>query len=150
MRQLLKKQEGSKLAGSFNKVIIMGNLTREPELRYTPQGKAVTDISVAINDNRSKRDNPTTTYVDVTFWDKAAEIICEYMNKGSSILVEGRLQTDSWDDRDTGKKVYKLKIIAQNFQFTGSKKSGQGNSNNQGGYDNNYGLDDCDEYGIPR
>ncbi len=118
------------MAGSFNKVILMGNLTRDPELRYTPQGTAVTDIGLAINDNRSKSEQQKTTFVDVTFWERSAEIICEYMHKGSSILVEGRLQTDSWDDRDTGKKVYKLKVIAQSFQFTGGRADGD---NNQGG-----------------
>ena len=112
------------MAGSFNKVILMGNLTRDPELRYTPQGTAVTDIGLAINDNRSKSEQQRATFVDVTFWDKSAEVVCEYLRKGSSILVEGRLQTDSWDDRETGKRVYKLKVIAQNFQFTGSKADG--------------------------
>ncbi len=112
------------MAGSFNKVILMGNLTRDPELRYTPQGTAVTDIGLAINDNRSKSEQQRTTFVDVTFWDRSAEIVCEYLKKGSSILVEGRLQTDSWDDRDTGKKVYRLKVVAQNFQFTGSRADG--------------------------
>lgn len=110
------------MAGSFNKVILMGNLTRDPELRYTPQGSAVTDISLAINNNR-KSDNSNTTFVEVTFWEKAAEIICEHMQKGSSILIEGRLHTDSWTDRETGKQVYKLKVTGQNFQFTGQKGS---------------------------
>ena len=119
------------MAGSFNKVILMGNLTRDPELRYTPQGTAVTDIGLAINDTRSKSEQQRTTFVDVTFWDRSAEVVCEYLRKGSSILVEGRLQTDSWDDRETGKKVYKLKVIAQNFQFTGSKGDNAGGA---GGY----------------
>ena len=138
------------MAGSFNKVILLGNLTRDPELRYTPKGTAVTDISLAINDMRSKSaEQQRTTYVDVTFWDRSAEIICEYMRKGSSILVEGRLQTDSWEDRETGKRVYKLKVIAQNFQFTGSRSDNPGSSSmttnrNSGGgnyenYNNNRG-----------
>ncbi len=122
------------MAGSFNKVILMGNLTRDPELRYTPQGTAVTDISIAINDNRSKQNNPKATYVDITFWDKSAEVVCEYLGKGSSILVEGRLTNESWQDRDTGKTVYKTKVIAQNFQFTERKQDNGGNQN----YNNNY------------
>ena len=123
------------MAGSFNKVILMGNLTRDPELRYTPQGTAVTDIGLAINDNRSKSEQQRTTFVDVTFWDKSAEVVCEYLRKGRAILVEGRLQTDSWDDRETGKKVYKLKVIAQNFQFTDSR------ADNAGGGGGGYGGD---------
>lgn len=149
------------MAGSFNKVILMGNLTRDPELRYTPQGTAVTDIGLAVNDNRSKSEQQKTTFVDVTFWDKSAEIICEYMKKGSSILVEGRLQTDSWDDRETGKKVYRLKVIAQNFQFTGSRDGGsaQGggasrqSSNAGGGQNQNnqgqYGGARANQYNAP-
>ena len=138
------------MAGSFNKVILMGNLTRDPELRYTPQGTAVTDICLAINDSRS-RDNQKTTYADIVVWDKAAEIVCEYMRKGSSMLVEGRLTTDSWEDRDTGKRVYKLKVVCQNFQFTGSKSessnSQKGNTGfagqGSGGYQNNsYNYND--------
>ncbi len=126
------------MAGSFNKVILMGNLTRDPELRYTPQGTAVTDIGLAINDTRSKSEQQRTTFVDVTFWDKSAEVVCEYLRKGSSILVEGRLQTDSWDDRDSGKKVYKLKVIAQNFQFTGGRADAPG-AQGQGQSTGNYG-----------
>ena len=122
------------MAGSFNKVILLGNLTRNPELRYTPQGTAVTDIAIAINDNRSKQNNPKATFVDITFWDKSAEVVCEYLRKGSSILVEGRLTNESWQDRDTGKTVYKTKIVAQNFQFTEKKADNGGNQN----YSNNY------------
>ncbi len=120
------------MAGYFNKVILMGNLVRDPELRYTPQGTAVTDITLAINDTRSKNNqNNSATFVDVTLWDRAAEVVCEYMHKGSSILVEGRLVTDRWEDRESGKRMSKLKVVANTFQFTDSKGGGS------------------DEYGAP-
>lgn len=128
------------MAGSFNKVILMGNLTRDPELRYTPQGTAVTDISLAVNDSRNK--DAKATFVDVTLWDKAAEVVCEYMQKGRAILIEGRLQTDSWEDRETGKMRSKLKVVAQNFQFTDSRGGGgapQGGGS-QGGYQQGGGA----------
>ena len=121
------------MAGSFNKVIIMGNLTRDPELRYTPNGgKAVTDITVAVNDNRSRNgDNAQdqTVFVDVTIWERTAEIVCEYFRKGRPILIEGRLTQDRWDDRETGKKMSKLKVVASNIQFVDSA-GGRGDDGN--------------------
>lgn len=122
------------MAGYFNKVILMGNLVRDPELRYTPQGTAVTDITIAINDTRSKNSqNNNATFVDVTVWDRSAEVVCEYMHKGSSILVEGRLVTDRWEDRESGKRMSKLKVVANSFQFTDSRGSGDGGDYNSGG-----------------
>lgn len=116
------------MAGSFNKVIIMGNITRDPELRYTPQGKAVADITVAVNDARGARSaeaaDSQAVFVDVTVWERTAEIVCEYMRKGRPILVEGRLTQDRWDDRDTGKKMSKLKVVASNVQFVDSPRGG--------------------------
>ncbi|MBP5232764.1 MAG: single-stranded DNA-binding protein, partial [Planctomycetes bacterium] len=117
------------MAGSFNKVIIMGNITRDPELRYTPQGKAVADITVAVNDARGARSaeaaDSQAVFVDVTVWERTAEIVCEYMRKGRPILVEGRLTQDRWDDRDTGKKMSKLKVGASNVQFVDSPRSSE-------------------------
>lgn len=131
------------MAGSFNKVILMGNLVKDPELRYTPQGTAVTDISLAINDNRSKATqgqdrNANTTFVDVTIWERPAEIICEFMRKGRPILIEGRLVMDSWDDRETGKKMRKLKVVATSFQFVDSGR-GDGEGAPSGGGEGGYG-----------
>lgn len=100
------------------------------------QGTAVTDISLAINDNRSREPANKATFVEVTFWDKAAEIICEYMKKGKSMLVEGRLATDSWEDRESGKMRSKLKVVASNFQFTESAPQNQQSRPPQGGYGN--------------
>ncbi len=131
------EMEGNIMAGSFNKVILLGNLTRDPELRYTPQGTAVTDIGLAVNETWNRGDNQQrrATFIDVTIWDRAAETVCEYLRKGSPILIEGKLQADSWQDRDTGKMVYKLKVVAQSFQFIGSKSDRQhSGQNNQGDY----------------
>lgn len=125
---------------SLNKVMLMGNLTRDPEIRYTPKGQAVTDIGLAIN-RRYKVENETreeVTFVDVTFWGKSAEIIGQYMKKGRPLYVEGRLQLDSWDDKQTGQKKSRLKVIGDEFQFIGSKDGASGGSGRQddgGGYD---------------
>lgn len=116
----------------FNKVIIMGNLTRDPELRYTPSGTAVTDLSVAVN-TPGKKDE--TVFVDVTVWDKTAENCCEYLSKGRPVLVDGRLRTESWEDKKTGKRRSKLIVVAFGVTFLGSgdkqeKPQGQQVENN--------------------
>jgi len=95
---------------SLNKVMIMGNLTRDPEVRYTPKGQAVVDIGLAVN-RRYKVENETreeVTFIDVTFWGRSAEIIGQYMKKGRPLYVEGRLQLDSWEDKATGQKKSRL------------------------------------------
>jgi len=109
---------------NFNKVIIVGNITRDIELRYTPSGTAVADITVAVNEKR--KDQETTAFVDCTMWDKTAENCAEYLGKGSPILVEGRLQQDNWEDKETGKKRSKLKVVASNVQFLSNKGEGGG------------------------
>lgn len=113
------------MPASFNKVIVLGTLTRDPELRYTPQGKAVTDLPLAINrvSGRGNDRREETTYVDVTVWERRAETCCEYLFKGRQVLIEGRLVTESWDDRETGRKRSKLKILAHDVQFIGGKDS---------------------------
>jgi single-strand DNA-binding protein len=114
---------------SFNKVMIMGNITRDIELRYTPKGTAVTDLGVATN-RRIKQGEEwvdETTFVDVTVWGSSAEFVSKYFSKGKSIFIEGRLQMDSWTDQQSGKQRYKLKVIGENVQFAGS------NNNNGGG-----------------
>ena len=100
---------------SFNKVILMGNLTRDPEVRYTPSGTAVTDIGLAVNrywfDKQANERREETTFVDVTLWGRQAEVAGEYLAKGRPVLIEGRLHLDSWDDRETGQKRSKLKVV---------------------------------------
>ncbi len=121
---------------NLNKVQLMGNITRDPEVRYTPRGTAVTDISLAINRTFSGEDGERreeTTFVDITFWGRQAEIIGEYMRKGRPLYVEGRLQLDSWEDKTTGQQRSRLKVVGENFQFLGSRDDGGGGQQRGGG-----------------
>jgi single-strand DNA-binding protein len=114
--------------GSFNRVILLGNLTRDPEIRYTPSGTAVADIGLAVNDRRKNANGEwvdETTFVDVTLWGRTAEVASEYLSKGSPVLIEGRLKLDSWEAE--GQKRSKLKVVAERMQMVGSKGGG-GNS----------------------
>src|SRR5256885_4770567 len=122
---------------SFNKVILLGNLTRDPEVRYAPKGTAVTDLGLAVNrtytaDNGEKREE--VTFVDVTFWGRTAEVAGEYLKKGRPVFVEGRLQLDSWDDKQSGQKRTKLKVIGENMQMLGAPRgAGSGGGDEEGG-----------------
>lgn len=112
---------------SFNKVILLGNLTRDPEVRYTPKGSAVADLGLAVNrqytlENGEKREE--VTFVDVTFWGRTAEVAGEYLKKGRPVFVEGRLQLDSWDDKQSGQKRSRLKVIGETMQMLGSRGGG--------------------------
>ncbi len=114
---------------SYNKVILVGNLTRDPEVRYTPKGTAVTDLGVAVNrtyttDNGEKREE--VTFVDVTFWGRTAENAGQYLKKGRPVLIEGRLQLDTWDDKQSGQKRSRLKVMGEILQFLGSGRGGGG------------------------
>lgn len=120
---------------SVNKVILIGNCTRDPEVRYTPKGTAVTDLGLAINryytaDNGEKREE--TTFVDVTLWGRTAEVAGEYLSKGRPVFVEGRLQMDTWDDKNTGQKRSKLKVVGDNIQLLGGREGGSGGGNGGG------------------
>lgn len=113
----------------------MGNITRDPEVRYTPKGTAVTDIGLAINRNYSTDDGDRreeTTFVDITFWGRQAEVIGEYMKKGRPLYVEGRLQLDQWEDKNTGQQRSRLKVIGDNFQFLGGRDEGGQRGGGQG------------------
>ena len=115
---------------NFNKVILLGNLTRDPEVRYTPKGTAVAEVGLAINrfipasDGGEKREE--TTFVDVTLWGRTAEIAGEYLKKGRPVLIEGRLQLDTWDDKTSGQKRSKLKVVGESMQLLGGKPGGGG------------------------
>jgi single-strand DNA-binding protein len=126
---------------SFNKVILMGNLTRDPELRVTPKGTAVCQIGLAVNSSyKDKEGNAReeTTFVDVDVFGRQAEVIAKYMNKGRPILVEGRLKLDTWESKE-GEKRSKLKVILDNFQFVGSGPGrGEGESGPGGGGSGNF------------
>jgi len=119
---------------SVNKVILIGNCTRDPEVRYTPKGTAVADIGMAMNryfssDGGEKREE--TTFVDVTLWGRQAEVAGEYLKKGRPVYIEGRLQMDSWDDKNTGEKRTKLKIVGEKMEFLGGGEGGGGFSSQQ-------------------
>ncbi|MDR1382398.1 MAG: single-stranded DNA-binding protein [Planctomycetaceae bacterium] len=110
---------------SFNRVILLGNLTRDPELRYTPTGLAVTDIGLAVNDRRKGQNGEwidEVTFVDITLWGRTAEVVSEYCSKGKPLLVEGRLKLDSWET--DGQKKSKLKVIGEKVQLLGSRDGG--------------------------
>jgi len=95
---------------SFNRVILVGNLTRDPEIRYIPSGSAVADVGLAVNDRRKNANGEwieDTTFVDVVLWGRTAEVAGEYLSKGSPVLIEGRLKLDSWETQD-GQKRSKL------------------------------------------
>ncbi len=114
---------------NFNKVILAGNLTRDPELRYTPKGTAIARIGLAINRRFAGEDGQTreeTTFVDVDAFGKQAETIGQYLRKGRPILIEGRLRLDQWDDKQTGQKRSKLGVVMESFQFLDSKAGGEG------------------------
>jgi single-strand DNA-binding protein len=121
---------------SFNKVILLGNLTRDPEVRYTPKGSAVCDLGIAVNrsytlDSGEKREE--VTFVDVVLWSRLAEIAGEYLKKGRPIFIEGRLQLDTWDDKQSGQKRSKLRVIGETMQLLGGRPPGAGGGAAEGG-----------------
>jgi single-strand DNA-binding protein len=109
---------------SFNKVILVGNLTRDPELRYTPKGTAIASFGLAINrkwKSETGESKEEVTFVDVEVWDRQAEVIAQYFKKGRPILVEGRLKYDQWEDKNTHQKQSKLKVRLESFSFIDTK-----------------------------
>jgi single-strand DNA-binding protein len=116
---------------SYNRTILVGNLTRDVELRYIPSGTAVAEIGLAVNDRVKKAEQwvDETTFVDVTLWARTAEVAAEYLSKGSSVLIEGRLKLDTWEK--DGQKRSKLKVIADKMQMLGGRGTGGRTS---GGY----------------
>ena len=113
---------------NFNKVILAGNLTRDPELRYTPKGTAIARIGLAINRNwtsETGEKKEEVTFVDVDAFGKTAEIIGQYFKKGRPILMEGRLRYETWDDKQTNQKRSKLGVVMESFQFMDSGRTGE-------------------------
>jgi len=107
---------------SFNRVILLGNLTRDPELRYVPSGTAVVDLGLAVNDRRKNASGEwveETTFVDVTLWGRTAEVASEYLSKGSPVLIEGRLRLDTWENSE-GQKRSKLRVVGERMQMLGA------------------------------
>ncbi len=121
---------------SFNRVILMGNLTRDPQVRYIPSGTAVAELGLAINrtwfDKNSNQKKEDVTFVDVTLWGRQAEIAGEYLAKGRSVLIEGRLQLDTWQDKESGQNRSKLKVVCENMTMVGGRN--EGGSGGGGGY----------------
>ena len=115
---------------SFNRVMLMGNLTRNPELKYTPSGTAVTDLGLAINESFKNKAGETveqTCFVDVVVWGRQAETASEFLRKGSPAFIEGRLQFDQWENQE-GEKRSKLRVRAERVQFLSSGASNENNS----------------------
>ena len=114
---------------SYNKVMIIGNLTRDPEIKYTPKGTAIADIGLAVNRNyttESGEKREEVTFIDVTLWGRVAEIVGEYCKKGRPLFVEGRLQLDSWEDKTSGQKRTKLRVVGEGLQLLGARPGGGG------------------------
>lgn len=111
---------------SYNRVILVGNLTRDPEIRYIPSGTAVCEVTIAVNDRVKRGDQwvEETTFVDVTLWARLAEITSEYLSKGSPILIEGRLKLDRWEK--DGQKHSKLRVVGEKMQMLGGRDGGGG------------------------
>ncbi len=112
---------------NFNKVILIGNLTRDPELRYTPQGVAIAKIGLAVNrtwKNEAGETKEEVTFVDVDAFRRQAETLAQYLKKGSPLMVEGRLKLDQWDDKQTGQKRSRLGVVLEGFQFLGGGNRG--------------------------
>ncbi len=113
---------------SLNKVMLIGNLTRDPEVRYTPKGNAVCDLGLAVNrryTTESGERQEEVTFLDVVLWGKSAELAGQYLHKGRPVFIEGRLQMDTWEDKASGQKRSKIKIVGENMQFIDSKPASQ-------------------------
>ena len=131
------------MASSMNRVFLMGNVTRDPELRYISNGSAVTEIGLAINDRRKSSTGEwveETTFVDITLWGRTAEIAGEYVTKGAPLLIEGRLKLDMWEKE--GKKNSKLRVVGDRMHLIGSRggnrsEGSQAGGRNQGNQNNN-------------
>lgn len=135
---------------SYNRVILVGNLTRDPELRYIPSGTAVSEIGLAVNDRVKKGDQwvDETTFVDITLWARTAEIANQYLSKGSPVLIEGRLKLDTWEK--DGQKRSKLKVIGEKMQMLGGGGGGGGSRSGGSSRHADSGSDYDDSYaGAP-
>jgi single-strand DNA-binding protein len=119
---------------NLNKVLLIGNLTRDPEVRYTPKGTAVGDLAIAINDSYKAQDGTikeTVTYVDIEVWGRQAETCKQYLSKGRPVFIEGQLRLDQWEQ--DGQKKSKLKVRADRVQFLGSPSGGRSGGSSSGG-----------------
>ena len=117
---------------SLNRVLLIGNLTRDPEVRYTPKGTPVAEIGLAVNrvipGNEEGERREEVTFIDVTLWNRQAELAEQYLKKGRAVFIEGRLQLDTWDDKQTGQKRSRLRVVAENLQFLDSRRDAEGSA----------------------
>ena len=121
---------------NLNKVMLMGNLTRDPEIKYTPKGMAIAHFGIAVNrvwSNEAGEKQEEVTFIDIEMFGRKAEVVGEYFKKGKPIYVEGRLKLDSWDDKTSGQKKSKLKVVGETFEFLGSREGGAGGGAGGGG-----------------
>jgi single-strand DNA-binding protein len=122
---------------SYNRVLLLGNLTRDPQVRYTPGGTAVAELGLAVNrtwfDKQANQKKEETTFVDVTLWGRQAEVAGEYLSKGRSVFIEGRLQLDQWEDKTSGEKRSKLKVVGEAMQMVGGRNESGGGGGEGGG-----------------
>lgn len=115
----------------LNKVFLIGNLTREPEIRTTPKGTAICQFGLAVNRNfkdESGQDREDTTFIDIEAWGKQGELVAKYLSKGSPAMVEGRLKLDQWEDKQTGQSRSKLKVVMENVQFLNGRPASSNSS----------------------
>lgn len=123
------------MAGNVNKVILMGNLTRDVELKYTAGNQAVANLGLAVNRRYTTADGEKreeTTFIDCEAWGKTAEIMSKYLGKGRPVFIEGRLKLDSWQDKESGEKRSKLRVVVESFQFVDSRGD-EGGGHYEGG-----------------
>ncbi len=130
---------------NLNKVMIIGNLTADPEVRTTPRGTSLTELRLAVNRVTSGQGEgerrEETTFLDVTCWGRTGEVAAQYLSKGRPVFIEGRLQQDTWEDKQTGQRRSRIRIVAENLQLLGSRGEGAPQGGNGGGYQqrsNNY------------
>ncbi len=137
---------------SYNKVLLLGNLTRDPELRVTPKGTPVCQFGLAVNrqfKDESGQMREEVTFVDLEAWGKQAETIAKYLTKGRPLFVEGRLKLDQWDDKTSGQKRSKLKVVLENFQFLGGREGGPGGAPGSAPAGGDEGVDQTAERHVP-
>lgn len=123
------------MARSFNQVILMGNLTRDPEVRQTPSGTSVTSFGLALNRSYKGSNGDwkeATDFIEIIAWGPLGERVAQYLSKGRPCLVNGRLQSSSWEDKETGKKRSKVEVVAQDVTFLGGPGGGEGGGNGGG------------------
>jgi len=130
------------MAGSFNKVMLLGNLTRDVEVKYLPSEQAVANFGIAVNRRFKSRDGENreeVTFVDCEAWGRTAEVMGQYLGKGRPVFIEGRLKLDTWQDKSDGSNRSKLKVVVETFQFVDSREDSGGGGGGGGGRSNRGG-----------